>query len=243
MTDLSKKTFQIIEKNKINPYPKSYFFFRRSVIWTLFLVSVLFGSVASGIAIYQLKQTEWELLKYFSHDLYRYMFIAIPYFWILFLSGFTGFIYYYFRRLGKGYRYNSIIVIISSLILSVTGGTILNESVIPLRLELLLERNFTFYESVEKRKQEVWTSPDEGLLAGVIIDNISTQQIKIKDFHGIEWLIDVSEATFRGRIRPEENLKIKLIGLLTGNRQFKAVEIRLWEGQGKMRRALKQEII
>ncbi|MGD9898409.1 MAG: hypothetical protein AB7T22_04690 [Calditrichaceae bacterium] len=110
-------------------------------------------------------------------------------------------------------------------------------------MELLLERNFTFYESVEKRKQEVWTSPDEGLLAGVIIDNISTQQIKIKDFHGIEWLIDVSEATFRGRIRPEENLKIKLIGLLTGNRQFKAVEIRLWEGQGKMRRALKQEII
>ncbi|MGD9487914.1 MAG: hypothetical protein AB7W47_07830 [Calditrichaceae bacterium] len=239
MTNLSKKTLEIIEKNKINPYPKSYFLLRRSVIWTLFFISVLLGSVASGIAIYQLKQTEWELLHYFSHDVYRYIFIAVPYFWIFFLSGFTGFIYYYFRRMGKGYRYNSILVILSSIILSVTGGLILNRSVIPFRLESLMEQNFTFYESSEERKQEVWSSPGDGLLAGIIEKNISKEQIMLTDFHGATWSIDISVALFRGKLIPAEGLKVKLIGRQTGNQQFKAVEVRLWDGQDKRNRILR----
>ncbi len=239
MTNLSKKTLEIIEKNKINPYPKSYFLLRRSVIWTLFFISVLLGAVASGIAIYQLKQTEWELLHYFSHDVYRYIFIAVPYFWIFFLSGFTGFIYYYFRRMGKGYRYNSILVILSSIILSVTGGLILNRSVIPFRLESLMEQNFTFYESSEERKQEVWSSPGDGLLAGIIEKNISKEQIMLTDFHGATWSIDISAALFRGKLIPAEGLKVKLIGRQTGNQQFKAVEVRLWDGQDKRNRILR----
>lgn len=236
MTDLSKNTLQIIERNNINPYPKSYFFFKRSVIRTLFFISVMLGSVASGVALYQLKQTDWELLRYFSNDLFRYLFIAIPYFWIFFLSGFTGFIYYYFRRLGKGYRYNSIVVILSSVILSVTGGLILNESVIPIRLESLMEQHFAFYESSEKRKQEVWSSPGDGLLAGIIEKNIPKEQIMLTDFNGTTWTIDVSTAFFRGKMMPAEGLKIKLIGRQTGNRQFKAGEVRLWDGQGKRNR-------
>ncbi len=117
----------------------------------------------------------------------------------------------------------------------------MNESVIPSRLESLLERNFPFYESVEKRKQEVWSSPGDGLLAGIITNNISDTELIIEDYHGVKWIIDISSATFRGKIIPKVDLRIKLIGHLTGNKYFKANEIRLWEGQGKMRRVFKNE--
>lgn len=102
-----------------------------------------------------------------------------------------------------------------------------------------MEQNFTFYESSEERKQEVWSSPGDGLLAGIIEKNISKEQIMLTDFHGATWSIDISVALFRGKLIPAEGLKVKLIGRQTGNQQFKAVEVRLWDGQDKRNRILR----
>jgi len=125
MADISKDILQKIKKDKLRPYPKQYFLLKRSVIWTVFGLSIFLGSIASAIAIFQLRYAEWDLYKNLSHSLTEFVFLVIPFFWLIFLLGFTGLAYYYFRRTEHGYRYGAVWIILLSIVLSIIGGGLL----------------------------------------------------------------------------------------------------------------------
>ena len=85
----------------------------------------------------------------------------------------------------------------------------------------------------------MWMSPEQGLLAGEIKEIISAQEIGLIDLNGNHWIIDISNAFWRGRLRPEAGLEIKLFGKIRIKGQFVATEIRPLQGrriQGKGRR-------
>lgn len=238
MADISKDILQKIKKDKVRPYPKQYFLLKRSVIWTVFGLSILLGSIASAIAIFQLRYAEWDLYKHLSHSLVEFVLLVIPFFWLIFLLGFTGFAYYYFRRTEQGYRYAAVWIILSSIVLSIIGGGTLYSTSLPERLERVFQENVPFYRKLQERKQKVWMSPGQGLLAGRIIKIISDQKVEIEDLQGNNWVIDIGDTIWRGRLRPAEDLKIKILGEMKGQNRFVANEIRPWKGridQGRKR--------
>lgn len=238
MKDISKNILQKIKEDKVHPYSKSRFLFRRSVIWTVFGLSILLGSVASAIAIFQLKYAEWDLYQYFSHSPLEFAFLVIPFFWLIFLSGFTVFAYYYFRRTEQGYRYRTLWVICGSIALSIIGGGILHGTGLSERLETAFQHNVPFYKELQERRQRVWMSPGQGLLAGKIVKIISEQKIQIEDLRENIWVVDIGDTIWKGRLRPAKNLKIKILGKMKGESQFVADEIRPWQGRkgrGRMR--------
>jgi len=164
--------------------------------------------------------------------------LVIPFFWLIFLLGFTGFAYYYFRRTEQGYRYAAVWIILSSIVLSIIGGGILYSTGLPERLERVFQENVPFYRKLQERKQKVWMSPGQGLLAGTITKVVSEQKVEIKDLQGNNWVIDISDTIWRGRLRPAEDLKIKILGEMKGQNRFVANEIRPWKGridQGRKR--------
>lgn len=241
MADISKDILQKIKKDEVRPYPKQYFLLKRSVIWTVFVLSILLGSIASAVAIFQLRYAEWDLYKHLSHSLVEFALLVIPFFWLIFLLGFTGFAFYYFRRTEQGYRYAAVWIILSSIVLSIIGGGILYATGLSERLETAFQHNVPFYRELQERKQRVWMSPGQGLLAGKIVKIISEQKIQIEDLQGNIWVIDIGDTIWKGRLRPAKNLKIKILGKMKGESQFVANEIRPWKGrsgQGRNRHNL-----
>ena len=231
MTDLSKDILQKIKKDEVRPYPKEYFLLKRSVIWTVFGLSIFLGSVASAIALFQLRYAEWDLYKHLSHSLAEFVLLVIPFFWLIFLLGFTGFACYYFRRTEQGYRYAAVWVISLSIALSIIGGALLYSTSLPERLESVFQVNVPFYRKLQERKQKVWMSPAQGLLAGTITKVVSEQKVEIRDLHGNNWVIDIADTIWRGRLRPAEDLKIKILGHMKEQGRFVANEIRPWKGR------------
>ena len=241
MTDTGHKILQKLKEDDVHPYPKWHFLFRRSVIWAVFFLSIILGSIASASAIFQLRYAEWDLYQHFSHSLMEFALLVIPLFWLIFLLGFTGFAYYYFRRTEQGYRYRTVWVVTGSVALSIFGGGLLYSIGLPEKLEPIFLDKMPFYKEWQIRKQRVWISPDQGLLAGKITKLISDQKMQIEDLNGNHWAIDMANTTWRVRLQPVDGLMIKILGEQTGESRFEAHEIRPWQGKGHGRRGSKRK--
>ena len=237
MTDISKNTLDKIKKENVRPIPKHYFFLRRSVLWTLFGLSILLGSIASGLIIFLLTHFEWDVYHQLGHSLIGFVLLVFPYFWLIFMLGFSIFAYIFFRRTDQGYRHKTAWIVLLSILFSVLGGAMLFETELPERLESVFQQNIPFYHGLEVHRQKVWMSPNQGLLAGKIISVRSNDIILLEDLNGMRWDVYIGSALWRGRLSPVENLKIKIIGHMKGDSLFIAKEIRPWEGGRKRNRS------
>jgi hypothetical protein len=234
MEDLSKKIIQKIDQENIQPYSKWHFLFKSSIIWLLFMVSILLGSFSAGVMIYQFQHTEWDIFSHYNHSLLEFLMLVIPYFWLVFLILFSILVFYYFRRTGTGYRKNTIRVIVGSLLLSLVGGIAINRLNLSEQVEYSFEKNVPFYRSLIQRKRKMWNAPHRGLLAGKIIKT-NNDILIVKDFNFRIWNIDISTARVKGRIKLNTGDKIKIIGKMNDSGSFKAYEIRPWMGRGRRR--------
>jgi hypothetical protein len=77
--------------------------------------------------------------------------------------------------------------------------------------------------------------PKRGLLAGTIIETkLPENNFMLMDLNNNRWKIEASKVIWKGKITPVIGLKIKLIGKLIDDNNFKAMEIRPWKkGQGR----------
>lgn len=226
MVDISKKILQKIKEKGIKPHSKEYFFFIKFIIWTLFSLSFLFGIFASSMAIFQFTHADWDLYHRFKYSLFEFVLLAIPYFWLIILIIFSGFSYYYFRRTDKGYKYNALLIVSLCIILSILGGGVINKIGFSEKLENIFQEKCPFYGRMNFCGHRMWIDPEQGLLAGKIIKIKSVKEIELKDLHGNKWTIDISDAFWRGWLKPEVGIQIKLIGKMIGKSHFIAEEVR-----------------
>jgi hypothetical protein len=232
MNDISRDTLRKIKERGIVPRTKGYFFLRRSTVWGLFGISIILGGIVASVVIFQVKNTEWELFRHYSHSILEFILLFIPYFWALFLTAFSFVAYYYFRQTKSGYRYPALTAVGLSVALSVIIGIGFYSTGLSERIEPIFEETLPFYQGINTHKRMVWMSPDKGLLAGKILD-AKEGRIRLKDLDGKEWNVVVKGAIWRGRLFPVPGLEIKLIGTRTGTDSFTAREIRPWAGRRK----------
>ena len=233
MNDISKDTLKKIKEQRIQPRTKNYFLLRRSTVWVLFGLSIVLGSLAASVAVFQINNAEWDLFKHYSHSVLEFILLFIPYLWILFLIGFSIVALYYFRRTESGYRYRALTSVILSVLLSVMGGFVLYKTGISERIETAFEDNIPFYRGTSFHSRMVWMAPEKGLLAGKITLVTKAGIFKLTDFNGKEWEIDAGGAVWRARLSPVPGLEIKLIGKKTDKKCFTVKEIRPWLGRKK----------
>ena len=230
--DIGKQVLERIEKEQVRPYSRWRFVLRRSVMWGLFILSLALGSLACGVVIFQLTHADWDLCHNFHVGYVTFLFYVLPYVWLVFLLGFTAFAYFYFRRTERGYRYPTVWLIGGSILLSLVGGGVAYKVDLAARLEVVLRNNVALYRQMQEIKSRIWVAPEKGLLAGEIVDVLDAGKIRLKDFKGHIWRVDVKNALWRGRLKASKGLKIKVIGRLEGKDHFLAEEIRPWQGHG-----------
>ncbi|MBN2059616.1 MAG: hypothetical protein JW882_04280 [Deltaproteobacteria bacterium] len=239
MSDVSKKVLKEIQERKLRPYPRWHFIFRHSVIWSVCCISILLGSLSAGIVIFRIKHAEWDLYQFLNDNLAAFLLLIIPYFWFLFLAGFSLLAYNYFRRTERGYRFRAFWVVFGSIVISLIGGILLYGTGLPEHIESVFYDKVSFYRVLQEHKQKVWVSPDKGLLAGRIIKVISARTVLLEDLSGNVWTIDISGSIWQGGLTPGVEFKIKIIGKRDGEKHFVAEEIRPMDRQkqqGKSRR-------
>ncbi len=232
MKNFSDKIVDKIKKENVQPYSKWHFIIRRFLIWTLFVLSLILGSLACGVVIFQLRHADWDLYPYLNMDYGTFVLLNLPYFWLIFLLVFMGVAFFYCRRTERGYRCPTAWLIMASVIFSLVGGFVAYKVDLAERLEVVFRNNVRVYRVLQERKAAIWLSPDKGLLAGKIVKIISDKELKFKDLKGRMWKIDVSHARWRGFLKASVGLKIKIIGKMAGNNCFVVKEVRPWQGRG-----------
>lgn len=228
MKDFSKNILGKIKKEKIKPIAKWSFVFKKSFVWSLFTLSVILGGLAFGSILAQITSTEWEIHPRVSDNLPYFVFITLPYLWIIFMIGFSALAFYYLRHTSKGYRYNTVIVINSSILISVLLGTSLYATGFSHRMEETFEDRIPFYNGMMNPRSRIWMMPEKGLLAGKILEIENEKEIKLEDFKNDIWIVDISEAKGNQISFLQENIRVKIIGEQDGKLLFIAEEIRPW---------------
>lgn len=228
--DLSKKIIDTINKEKIKPTSKWIFDARNFLFWIVGIIFIVIGSISVSLIAYNILNQDWDIYTYYNKSFLGFVIATLPYLWIFILIIFIYFAFLNIKNSKKGYKYSSLIIIGSMLVLSISIGLILNNLDISSAIDNYLGSNIKSYQSVEVEKQNNWTNPDRGLFSGKIVTK-NNNFIEITDFTGKFWQVDISHAQIKGNISLNLQDQIKIIGLRVNDDTIDAFEIRPW-GKG-----------
>ncbi len=224
--NISEKTFEKIEEEKIKPKSRRYFVFKNYLFWLLVAVSVIIGAVAFNAMLFILLNHDWLVYEYLDKGLLEFILISIPYFWFLILIIFLASAYYLFRSTKKGYRCGTclaaslglfIVIILGILIFWLGLKSQINE-------QFLRKTGGLGYD-----KYDIWDNPAKGLLAGDIVNFKDKNDFDITDFKGKAWHINGENATVPCCFVLRSNVEIKIIGKIGETKNiFIAKQIRPW---------------
>ena len=234
---LDKKIIKTIKERKLTPRPRWQFLLKNYLIWSGGVLSLLAGSLAFAMILFMVKNNDWRMYAPISGSLLKFVFLTLPYFWLLFLFLFIMVAYFNLRHTKKGYRYSLISIIIGSFALSMILGSGLYAVGLGQAVDDILGKKAPFYERFINKRMGMWSNPDRGLLAGVIIDKISDNEFKLLDIKRKEWLILTEKATTVPEMILKVGTPVRLIGQCLDESSFEAIRIMpMGPGQGFFKR-------
>jgi len=235
MKNISNEVLKKIKDNNIKPKPLWYFVTKNYFIWMIFGISIILGSFAFSMVLFIIRQLDWDIYYYTGNSFLKTVLVGLPYLWLIFLILFTGVAYFNFIHTKKGYRFKFISILLFSLIISIILGSTFYFNGFSERLEKIFSENIPYYNKLVYSREEQWMKPERGLLAGTIIETVLPENnFILMDLDNNRWKIEAGKAIWKGKMTPVIGLKIKLIGKLIDDSNFKAIEIRSWQqSQGR----------
>jgi len=234
MNDISKKVLNKIKKDQIKPKPKWEFLLKKSVFWGLFGLSIIIGGVAASIIIFMIMTNDWDIPRHLGNSTPAFIFKTLPYFWIIILSAFIGIAYYNFKHTDTGYKYRfSLFVVINILISVIIGFGLFNFGAAKRIDKAFLDHAPLYQELNHKPRVQMWTQPENGLLGGEVIELLEDNQFQIIDFQDKKWIIINTDPKSLEKPPIKEGIIIQSVGEIIDNSTFKAIKIRVWQGNFK----------
>jgi hypothetical protein len=225
----SEKLIQAIREQDIKPLPKWRFTLRNSLLLAAFLLAVLLGALSFSVILFAIQQTDFNVVNHLSHSRMELFLGLLPFFWILVLVVFLAIAIYSIQYAPKGYKFSAGKWVAYSAALSMLLGTLFFIAGGAERIENAFEVNVSIYQSIEEKKVRLWSMPQDGYLAGDIID-VTAEALHLKDLQGKKWTIRYEDAFIPPVVLLERGEKVKLLGAISGKDEFTADEIRPWGG-------------
>jgi len=234
MGKVSKNVLEKIKKENIKPIPKWHFMLKKSFVWNLFIVNILFGSVGFAIIIYLLVNNEALLDVSLVGNLWQWIVLVIPILWIILTLFFFFVAYYNFTKTEDAYRFSVGRKLLINIGITILLGLVLYTGGLSEKLNDLFAKNIPFYTHTLDTRFKIWMRPEEGFLAGEILElNEKEFSIRLLDLSGDEWSVVYRDAFVKGRVVLQKGEVIKLIGESPSEGRFVASEIRPWQGNGR----------
>lgn len=188
--NLKLKVLDLIEREKIKPTTRLYFSVKDKALWSLLLISMIFGSVACSVMIFAFTNSEFGFYEMTNDSFFDFILNFTPYFWITLFVVFGMIGYENFKHTNKGYRYSFGAIVVVGLVINIILGVILHSLGISRMIDRDLSSDVIFTKSSDTLRRESWNHPDEGVLSGQIM-SISNKNgtFILKDFNGDLWTI------------------------------------------------------
>jgi hypothetical protein len=227
--DNSVKLIEKIKEQQVKPLSRRRFTARNNIIWLVFIFCVLFGALAFSVILFAIQQVDFDLIGHMSHSRIELILGLVPFFWIISLVVFLVIAMISIKNSKKGYKFTSPSLVGFGTGLSILAGTLFFISGGAQWLEHAFAANVSQYESIQERKTEVWSVPEDGFLSGTIL-SAGDSTFELDDFNGKSWIVDFKNADIVPSISIIDGEKIKLTGKMTSGNTFKADKIRPWGG-------------
>ncbi|MFA4941550.1 MAG: hypothetical protein WC582_03060 [Patescibacteria group bacterium] len=230
MENIAKQVLEKIKEEKMKPKPRWEFIFKEYFLWFLAGLSLLIGSLAVAVIIHMLKNNDWDLYAGASDGLLSFIFITLPYFWLILLLAFAILSYYNFKNTKSGYRLHFRLLISASILSSIFLGILFFNLGLGREIDKIFSANLPFYEKYLMQRKHVWLNPERGFLAGKIMSDVKNKNFELRDMEDKIWLIHGQNCFISPKVSLKKFEAIKIMGERIDEHNFLASQIRPWIG-------------
>ncbi len=229
MTDLEKKILETIAARNLVPRPAYVFFAKRSVFWSLALLSIVLGALSVAVLLFAISDyyaTRWLVFDNLPLD---DVIVSIPAFWLLSMPFFIASAYYGVRRTRRGYRFRPVSIVASCLAASIGLGVLFHVLEAGRIVNDFLAAHIASYREQTQVPFEIWSRPDEGYLGGHADALLDRNTLRLTDFHNQSWTVDISSARINLDTGLVEEGDVAIRGVKTGTLNFRAQTIEAFD--------------
>ena len=222
-----KEILEKIKKDHIKPKPRWEFLLKNYIIWAGFIITILIGSLATGVMIFMVSHTDWQYHLTCTSPA-KQILLELPYFWLVLLAIFIILALYNLKHTKKGYKYNPLIIVATSIIVSIIIGSVVYAVGGGERLENIFYQRIPFYQKIIEHRGRMLLRPEEGIIPGVVAE-VDQGYIKVMDFRGQIWEIATSTQDF------VVGQRVILVGKNTLEDEFEGKMIKPWFKPGSFK--------
>ena len=186
--NLKSKVLDLIEREKIKPKTRLYFSVKDKALWSLLLISMIFGSIACSVMNFSFTNSEFGFYDMTNDSFIDFLFRVTPYLWVILFVVFGLIGYENFKHTNKGYRYSFGFIVVVGLVINIVLGIILHSFGVSKIIDHDFSSDSMFIRSSDSLRQDSWNQPDRGILSGQVISYGSTTFV-LKDFNGNLWTV------------------------------------------------------
>ena len=126
MKNLSDSVEKEIEARGMTPRPHWHFLLKRSVFWSLAVSSIVIGASAFSIADYVFFDNEGTSVAGILESPLGDVLQSVPFIWLFIFGLFCAVTYVGLRNTRSGYKYQTVGVVLSVLVVTIGLGMMLN---------------------------------------------------------------------------------------------------------------------
>lgn len=211
---LKDNVFDEIETKNVCPKSRWFFGCRECLFWTLWFMSVFVGALAVAVCYYVLDHGQFFLHEATHANFVTFLFETLPYLWIVVFGTMLLIAIYNIKYTKRGYKYPLWQIVLSSIALSLIGGSALNALGFGYKVDATLGKNMPQYMSQEKLERKLWLSPENGRLLGRQLEstNEPMHMVIFEDVTGNRWAMITEELHERDRELLNSQGNVRVIG-------------------------------
>lgn len=225
--EVCNNVLEQIKKGTVKQKSKWEFTVRRLALALGFLLTIICGALATATTIFLVRANDWEFREDLGIGFISFFVKSLPFFWLLMFVLFITAAYFELKQTKKGYKYELTSIVAVVIIVSTSLGFILHLAGAGKKLDQIALDSLPPYEKLVKGPQfEIWLSPEQGFLAGKIIEVNDRQSVILIDYAEQEWQV-ILPTVQRPRVL-QTGIIIKAVGQVTSDRVFEARRIEPW---------------
>ncbi len=230
--DLKHSVIEMIDEKNVCPRSRWFFVCKETLVWIFWGLSVVVGALAVAVSLFVISHKPYALYEATHENFLTFIVGALPYIWILLFAITAYLAIRNLRHTKRGYRYCAWKVVVSSLVLSLAGGAVLQLFGFGYAIDHKLGEEMRMYMSQEKMEMKLWQTPTDGRLIGkqVLSTLAPTSTVIFEDSLGTRWNLTVSELMPMDLNLLESGQKVRIVGTTSDitTKQFHACGVFPW---------------
>jgi len=221
---LENEILKDIKEKCLAPTPRWCFLWKNYAFWGLGLLILVFGSMATSVALYLVFNNDWEVYSQAGSGFLSFLLSTLPYLWIAIIIIFALAAFYEVRQTTRGYKFQLTYALGGIFILSIIVGGLFYWFGLAQVIDDELAERVPYYERVVNPQLNYWMSPGEGRLVGMIKRKENADTLILADLENKEWKVKITNGEKFIASVPL-GLPVRLIGREISSNEFIASRV------------------